>query len=138
MSRIYHITPRAAWQQALQRGEYRPQSLEREGFIHFSEHDQLLKVANAFYRGQSGLVVLVVETERLKAELRYESPVHPNADGKTNKTPEEQADALPSAALFPHLYGALNTDAVVQVIELIPNEQGRFDASLWEMETLTE
>lgn len=132
MSHIYHITSRAAWQQALQTGEYRPESLAREGFIHFSTREQLLTVANAFYRGQSDLVVLAVETERLHAELRYEPPVHPKADG--------EADGLPSAALFPHLYGALNTDAVVQVIELIPNEQGGFDASRWDgkAETLRE
>lgn len=150
MSHIYHITSRAAWQQALQTGEYRPESLAREGFIHFSTREQLLTVANAFYRGQSDLVVLAVETERLHAELRYEPPVHPKADEEADKAVEKadaetdktdgEADGLPSAALFPHLYGALNTDAVVQVIELIPNEQGGFEASRWDgkAETLRE
>ena len=50
---IYHITSRSAWDEAKARGEYRAPSLESEGFIHCSTRNQLLQVANAFYRGRS-------------------------------------------------------------------------------------
>ena len=45
MTLIYHITPRAAWQRAQQRGEYRAASLRREGFIHCSGRTQVVRVA---------------------------------------------------------------------------------------------
>ncbi|PWH16647.1 MAG: DUF952 domain-containing protein [Anaerolineae bacterium] len=116
---MYHICTRAAWQKALENSEYRPESLEREGFIHFSERHELLNVANAFYRGQGDLVVLIVETERLKAELCYEPPLHPrHVDFPVSNT-----------ALFPHLYGALNLDAVIDTIEFIPDKNGWFSFS---------
>ena len=48
---IYHITSRQAWQEAQQRGEYRADSLESEGFIHSSTQSQILPVADKFYKG---------------------------------------------------------------------------------------
>lgn len=116
MSPIYHITTRDALLKARLSGEYRAESLETEGFIHFSQRHQLLGVANAFYRGQQNLVILVVEPARLKAELRCEPPAHPSA-----------SDSAPSAEnLFPHLYGPLNMDAVIEVINFPPGENGLF------------
>ena len=81
MTLIYHITTRNAALLARQTGEYRTESLDKDGFIHLSQIHQFLGVANAFYAGQKNLVILVVDTTRLKAELKYEAPVHPSASG---------------------------------------------------------
>lgn len=116
MSRIYHITTRDAALASRKIGEYRPESLETDGFIHFSQRHQVLGVANAFYRGQAHLVLLVVEPSRLKAELKYEPPVHPSASDS----------APPAENLFPHLYGPLNMDAVVEMIDFLPDKNGYF------------
>ncbi len=116
MSRIYHITTRDAALEARFTGEYRPDSLTREGFIHFSQRHQVLDVANAFYRGQADLVILVVEPSRLKAELRYEAPVHPSAS-QSAPGPDNQ---------FPHLYGPLNMDAIFETVDFSPGENGLF------------
>lgn len=119
MTKIYHLLSAAALAEARARGEYRPESLTREGFIHFSQRHQLLGVANAFYREQAGLMILVVETERLRAELRCEPPIHPA--GAAAPTP------LPAAeSLFPHLYGPLNLDAVTETIHFPANPDGSF------------
>lgn len=116
MSQIYHITTRDAALEARFTGEYRPESLAREGFIHFSQRRQVLDVANAFYHGQADLVILVVEPSRLKAELRYEAPLHP-----------ANSDSLPSdSSLFPHLYGPLNMDAIIETVDFPPGENGLF------------
>lgn len=116
MNPIYHITTRDAALESRLTGEYRPESLETEGFIHFSQRHQVLDVANAFYHRQANLVILVVEPSRLKAELRYEAPLHP-AD----------SDSLPSDfSLFPHLYGPLNMDAVIETVDFRPGENGLF------------
>lgn len=61
MNQIYHITTRDAALESRQTGEYRPESLATDGFIHFSQRYQVLDVANSFYRGQTNLVILVVE-----------------------------------------------------------------------------
>ena len=46
---IFHITPRTAWDEAQQRGNYRAESLATEGFIHCSTISQVLPVAENFY-----------------------------------------------------------------------------------------
>jgi uncharacterized protein (DUF952 family) len=110
MQPIFHIVPRAEWEQAAPTGAYRPASLAQEGFIHCSTAEQVPDVANAFYRGQRDLVLLVIDPARLQAPLRYEPP----------------AEAPQSAARFPHLYGPLNTDAVLRVAAFAPGADGSF------------
>jgi uncharacterized protein (DUF952 family) len=113
---IYHITARDAALVARRSGEYHADSLSEVGFIHFSQRHQVLDVANALYAGQKGLVILVVEPSLLKAELKYGPPAHPTASA-----------TMPSAEnLFPHLYGPLNFDAVVDVVDFPPGADGRF------------
>jgi len=116
MTLIYHITTRQAALLARKNGEYRAESLEKEGFIHLSQRHQVLGVANAFYMGQTDLVVLVVETSRLQAELKYEAPVHPQASTSAPSADER----------FPHLYGPLNFDAVLEVVEFPFGADGKF------------
>jgi uncharacterized protein (DUF952 family) len=116
MPLIYHITSRVDWEAAIKSGDYRPASLESEGFIHCSTDVQAAPVANAFYNGQAGLVLLVIETEKLSAPLRWEAPAHPDP---AKASAELRGD-------FPHIYGALNLDAVVEVRDFSPNENGIF------------
>jgi len=112
--KIYHIVSQAAWQAGQ---PYRPESLTREGFIHFSRLDQVLGVANAFYGGQRGLLLLEVAPERLTSELRWEAPVHPATPAR---------GPLPPADLFPHLYGPLNPEAVLAAHPFEPRADGTF------------
>jgi uncharacterized protein (DUF952 family) len=109
-----HIVERDEWGRAVVRGTYAPASLSDEGFIHCSTSAQLIDTANRFYRGQDDLVVLCIEESRLKAELRYEAPKINHGES--------------SGELFPHLYGVLNVDAVVRVIELPCEVDGSFAA----------
>jgi len=118
MNLIYHITEAAAWEHATRIGYYEAESLRTSGFIHLSKAEQVLKVANSFYKGQHNLVLLFVEPSRLQAELRYEPPAHP--DGSTQNTA--------SSELFPHVYGRLNLDAVVYAGALAPDAEGIFRA----------
>ena len=66
---IYHITNRRAWREAQQRGDYRVESLEPEGFIHCSTNTQVLPVAEKYYAGQRGLLVLMIDPALLSSEL---------------------------------------------------------------------
>ncbi len=75
-----------------------------------------MTVANSFYAGKHGLVLLVIDPLRLRPDLRWEPPAHPNP----------QADLPPTEELFPHIYGAINIDAVISVIKFEPNPDGKF------------
>lgn len=116
MSLIYHILPWADWRAAQTAGSYQAASLAAQGFIHASTREQVVRVANAVYLGQVGLALLVVDAHRLTAPLKFEPPVHP-ASGQ----PDTGADEL-----FPHIYGALNLDAVAQVVDFPARADGSF------------
>jgi len=71
---IFHITTRKDWEAAKTKGEYRAESLSAEGFIHCSTLAQVLPVAEKYYKGQLGLVLLVIEPTLLSTELKWELP----------------------------------------------------------------
>jgi uncharacterized protein (DUF952 family) len=100
---IVHIVERREWEQAQASGEYRAGSLAAEGFIHGSQPEQVLRVANRFYCGVPDLLVLWIDPQRLSAPIRYEA-----SDGEP----------------FPHIYGALNLESVIRVSELSPEADG--------------
>jgi len=115
VSWIYHLATRADWEQARRDGKYTTstagRTLAQEGFIHASQAAQVAGVANAFYRDSpDDLVLLVIDTGRVRAEIRHEDV--PGAD-------------VP----FPHIYGPLNADAVVAVRALSPGPDGEFKFS---------
>lgn len=101
---ILHIVER---DRVPESGFYRAESLDTEGFIHCSTRDQVVWVANQFYRGKTSLVLLVIDPDRVHAEIKYE-------------TVEGVGD-------FPHIYGELNADAIVQAIGFPPNSDGSFN-----------
>ncbi|MCP4141418.1 MAG: DUF952 domain-containing protein [Chloroflexi bacterium] len=116
MSFIYHISPSSDWQSAQERCEYRAESLATEGFIHCSTAEQAAPVANAFYAGQKDLLLLVIDPVKLTSPLQWDPPAHP--------APESAPLSLQGK--FPHIYGALNLDAVVEVLDFSPNPKGHF------------
>lgn len=109
MSIILHITSQTTWEQARSAGEYRGDTLAREGFIHCSTPEQIIAVANRFYRGRQDLALLVIDRARVQAPVRDE-----NLEG--------------GETLFPHIYGPLNLDAVVEVVAFPPDADGGFSS----------
>ncbi|MER5601147.1 DUF952 domain-containing protein [Streptomyces sp. NPDC002265] len=100
---LLHITERALWDAAREAGAYamstRGRTLAEEGFIHCSTRAQLPRVAAFLYGAPDApddLVVLVVDPARLGAPVKYEAPE-------------------PGGEEFPHVYGPIPVDAVVDV-----------------------
>lgn len=110
---IYHLTSSESWQEAQQRGTYRAESLDTEGFIHCSTETQILPVANAYYKDQSGLILFKIDPFLLSAELRWEPP--------SGGSPPP---GVPKGDLFPHVYGPIDLNAIVKVYELESNPDG--------------
>ena len=107
MATIFHITKRGEWDRAKPAGTYEAPSLASEGFIHCSTIDQVIQTANRLFQGQTGLVLLEIDTDRVGAEIKYE-----NCEGGQEN--------------FPHIYGPLNPASVVRVMAFEPGEDGRF------------
>lgn len=94
MAIIYHLTTKQEWLEAQRKDFYEAPSLADEGFIHCSEERQISGVLDRYFKGQTGLLKLNIDTERLSSPLYYDW----------------------SASLedtFPHIYGPINLDAVV-------------------------
>lgn len=103
--KIFHICQKVDWQAAQDAGIYSPPSIETDGFIHFSRIEQVSKVANTFYKELPNLILLHVIIENIIPKVKWE-----NSDGD----------------VFPHVYGPLNLDAVMDVENMIPGEGGEF------------
>lgn len=104
---LLHIIDHYEWAAAVAAGAYRPDSLAAEGFIHCSTPEQVLGPANAFYHGRTGLVLLVIDPDRVTAPIVYE-------------------DCYDSGTAFPHIYGPLPPEAVTAVVDFSPQPNGSF------------
>ena len=105
MTLILHITSRKDWELANHVGIYKTESLEKQGFIHCSYPSQLEKVADANYPGRKDLLLLCIESNRVRADTREESAGDES---------------------YPHVFGPLNLDSVTKVVELKPDKIGKF------------
>ena len=74
---IIHLASNDAWLAAAKQGVYHADSLSTMGFIHCSRPSQIVDVANTFYHGQQGLVLLLIDPSKLVAELKWEPPAEP-------------------------------------------------------------
>lgn len=96
---IYHVTTAADWARAVNEGAYSHPSLQEEGFIHCSQEHQVPGVLERYFAGMKELVKLVIDTDKLTSKYIFDwSP-------STQDT-------------FPHVYGPINLDAVVEVVAM--------------------
>lgn len=107
---IYHITTWNEYKKALLSGLYITSSLENEGFIHASAQEQVVGTGNLLFRGQPGLVVMVIDTVKLSSEVKLEPVIINGVESK-----------------FPHIYGPINMAAVIGVVDFAVNPDGYFD-----------
>lgn len=107
MAIIFHLTKQADWEARDRNEGYVAPSLALEGFIHCSEDEtQLLGVAHRLFAGETGLLALEVETERLTAPLKRE----PSGSGQ----------------VYPHIYGPIDLIAVTGTRRMLTTADGAF------------
>lgn len=92
---IYHVIEEAAWNAQQHADAIEVPSLHTEGFIHCCTHEQVAGVLFRYFKGQTGLLILTIDEQTLKPELRFEK-----------STNDE---------LFPHVYGPINKSAILGV-----------------------
>lgn len=96
---IYHVTTKQEWANAAKQGFYESTSLAEEGFIHCSQENQVAGVLERYFSGKKDLVKLVIDTDKLSSRFVFEWS--PSVEDT-----------------FPHIYGPINTDAVVEVVNI--------------------
>ena len=114
---ILHLLSRESWAEAQANGQLLASSVATEGFAHCSTEHQMVDVANKYYSGATNMVLLNIDPTKLTSQMKFEPPAH--LDG---------SPALPHESLFPHIYGPINLDAVIEVIDFPCNEHGAFTA----------
>jgi uncharacterized protein (DUF952 family) len=91
---IYHVVKPEIWDRAKSNSFYEPDGFESEGFIHCSFDDQIDGVLARYFKDAAEVVVLKLDINKLCSKLVSE----PSTNGE----------------VFPHIYGPINADAVVE------------------------
>jgi glutathione S-transferase len=106
--RILHVADVSAWRNARGKPTYAPAAYAEEGFIHCCRPEQLRAVLERHFPDSLELTVLVVDVERLSAEMVEE-------------------EGLPGV-MFPHVHGPIDTTAVVREVP-VRSTDGVWDLS---------
>ena len=101
---IYKILTNSEWLKAKSDGKFNGSSKDQQdGYIHFSDKEQLRGTLTKFYNNQNDLTILKVEALNLK-NLIYEM----SSDGN----------------MFPHLYSSLHLSNVVNQYKIFLDKNG--------------
>ena len=106
MKIAYHGTPKKYFESLDPSRPYVPEPFSREGFIHTTEGREAVSITLTKYYKASDepWVVLYVDQDRVTSPIRYDDP----------------------AQVFPHIYGPLNRDAIVAVMDIDRTSDGTF------------
>ena len=103
---IFKIIDKEEWQKAKQDVTYNGSDKDKkDGFIHFSEADQVPETLKKYYQNKENLILLKVNAFKLKHLLW------------------EQAS---NGDMYPHLYSPLDIKSVEQEYELSLNDDGTY------------
>lgn len=105
---LFHITTEEEWNEHKSNGNYEPESLESEGFIHCSGGHQINDTANHLFGDHDQILLLIIDVSSLGEEIKYE-------------------EAKDNSEKYPHIYGPLNTNAVIDKIVVTAEQDGSFD-----------
>ena len=94
---LYHLATEVEWADHETAGTIRPPSLDAEGFVHCSWGRQVGGTVDRHFAGVTGLLALRLDPGALGAPLVEE-------------------DTAGAGQPFPHVYGAIPTSAVVEVV----------------------
>lgn len=105
MIMITKVITKRNWEIAKIAGEINEKSLIEERFIHCSFLEQALNVAQKYFVHEEDVLLLTINPAVVKAEIKYE--------------------LASNGQKYPHVYGAINIDAIIDVVPF-PKEKGEF------------
>lgn len=104
---ILHCMKKATWEERKNKESWGKRNIEAEGFIHCSTVEYFWRVAPIFSDIEEDLVLICIDEDKLKSEVRYE-------DGDN------------CGREYPHVYGLINNDAVIKVLPFLRKEDGTY------------
>lgn len=104
---ILHCMKKSIWENRKKKEFWGKTNIKTDGFIHCSTVEYFWRVAPNFKKEPDDLVLLCIDETKLSAELRYE-------------------DADNCARLYPHVYGLINNDAVLNVLPFLKDKNGNW------------
>ena len=102
---ILHCLKECEWNKYKNEKFYGEEYIKSGGFIHCSDVHTVHKVVWMFLDISEPLVLLCIDTSRVQAEIKWEN------GGSTD---------------YPHIYGLLNTDSIVNVLPFLKNDNNQF------------
>ncbi|SMO90458.1 DUF952 domain-containing protein [Fodinibius sediminis] len=105
---VFHITTKEEFNNQKRNNKYYPESLTSKGFIHCSKGSQIERTANHHFAGRQEVLLLVIDVSTLCSDIKYE------VDEETGEK-------------FPHIYGPLNTDAIMDKLNIFAESDGTFN-----------
>lgn len=103
--RLFKVVSKTTWQAAEREGVFRGVGIDvADGFIHLSAAGQVVETVEKHFAGQTDLVLVSVDADALGETLKWE----PSRGG----------------ALFPHVYGEISIEAVIEVVALPRSDDG--------------
>lgn len=102
----YHLVAAAYYRDCDRSEPYVPEAFADEGFIHCTDGvENVAVVANRHYKDDQRMyVALVIDKERVSASMVYED----------------------EARIYPHIYGGLNRDAILEIVPMLRERDGGF------------
>lgn len=104
---ILHCMKKSTWDQRKDQAFWGAEELSADGFIHCSPVEYFWRIAPHFQKMTDALVLLVIDETKLTAQVRYE-----DGDG--------------CGRLYPHVYGLINNDAIIDVLPYLKDSAGNF------------
>ncbi len=106
MDFTYHLVTKSYFDSLDPNQDYMPNDFAREGFIHCTDSpEEMAHVANAFYKSNlDPHYYLYIDKARVRASVRYDDAGHK----------------------YPHIYGALNRDAIIAICDARRDAKGNF------------
>jgi uncharacterized protein (DUF952 family) len=102
---LYHIARLEEFRVLKSRGSYIPTQFPQDGFIHCSTKEQVVPVANNWFKNSADLVLLEIDEQKLMAEVKYE-----NLEGGQD--------------MYPHIYGEIQFSAITRYAFFVPHSSG--------------
>lgn len=108
MDITFHLVPQKYFDALDPHADYVPHDFARDGFIHCTDGaDEMARTANRYYKADTQAhYYLYIAKARVRAPIRYDAAPH----------------------IYPHIYGALNRDAIVAVRTARRATDGTFQA----------
>lgn len=103
---IYTATPNE-WEDIKTKKYFHDNRFHKEGFIHCSYPHQTLQVLNKHYKNDKTVILLVIDPEKLTSPWKLE-------------------DLKNKGESFPHVYGDINRDAVMETHKIHRGADGIF------------